>query len=321
MIKPEDVDFHTPPEPNFRWCETNPFLFNIPEHRISGVLYVVTRPVLGVCMSDITVQDRFSRTWEAQAYVDNQQHLPCPKSLVDYALPNGLQVRAVTPLKHYDVHYEGIDDTRIDLEFKALMDPFDMNDPEMDPMAARRLSHGWSSAFGGHFEITGRVTGELVLRGKSFKIDCIDTLDRSWGPRQERDNANVIWLHGSFGERLTVHALLAFDPARGGAFGALISGYVLEDGKVFGVTEASGHTERDGIYPISTVMTVTDARGKTFALTASAINCAPWAPYPSVLYTQALMRWNYDGKIGYGVQQEVISRAYLGRHRDALRLI
>jgi hypothetical protein len=321
MIKPEDVDFHTPPDRDFRWCETNPFLFNIPEHRISGVLYVVTRPVLGVCMSDVSVQDRFSKSWEAQLYVDNQQHLPCPKSLLDYSLPNGLAVRALDPLKKYTVHYEGIDDTRIDLEFTALMDPYDMNDPEMDPKAAGRIGQGWSNAFHGHFELTGKVTGEAVLRGKSYKIDCIDTVDRSWGPRLERDNSNVIWLHGSFGEGLTVHALFAFNPAQTAAFGPLISGYVLEDGRVYGVTDAVGHSERDGLYPLSTVMKVTDTRGKSFEMTAAAMNCAPWAPYPSVMYTQCLMRWNYQGRIGYGVQQDVISRAYLTRHRDALRLI
>ena len=320
MIKPEDAEFHTPPDQDFRWCETNPFLFNIPEQRISGVLYVVTRPVLGVCMSDVTIQDRFSRAWEAQAYVDNQQHLPCPKSLLDYALPNGLSVRAVEPLKHYVVHYEGIDDTRIDLEFRALMPPYDMNDPAQDPKAAGRIGQGWSHAFNGHFEITGQVVGEAVIRGQHHRIDCIDTLDRSWGPRLERNNSNVIWLHGSFGERLTVHALLGFDPAATDVFGPLISGYVLEDGRVYGLTDCIGRSERDGMYPMSTVLKATDIRGKSFEMTGAAMNAAPWAPYPSVMYTQCLMRWNHQGVIGYGVQQDVMSRAYLTRHRDALKL-
>ena len=319
MIKPEDAEFHAPPGEDFRWCETNPLLFNIPEERISGVLYVVTRPVLGVCMSDVTIQDRFSLSWEDALYVDNQQHLPCPASLLDYTLPNGLSVRAVDPLKRYEFCYEGIDDTLIELEFNALMDPYDMNDPTMDPLAGARVAHGWSKAFGGHFEITGRVTGTAVLRGRRLAVDCIDTLDRSWGPRQERDNANVVWLHGSFGEALTVHALLAFDPVRGNAFGPLISGYVLDDGQVYGLQTCTGRSEHQGLYPMSTWMRATDTRGKVFDLTAAAINCSPWAPYPSVVYTQALMRWNCKGRIGYGVQQDVLSRAYLTRHRDAIK--
>lgn len=318
MIKPDDVDFHRPPQADFRWCETNPFLFHIPEQAISGTIYVVTRPVLGVCMSDITIVDRIANAWEAQLYVDNQQHLPCPQSLRDYTLPNGLAVKVIEPLRHYRATYEGIDETRIDLEFRALMPPYDMNDPAMDPLAAQRVQQGWSEAFGGHFEITGHVTGELVVRGQRHRIDCIDTLDRSWGPRQERDNASVIWLNASFGEALTIHVLAAFDPARSAAFGALISGYVLEDGKVHGLTQLRGQSERHGMFPMSTLLEVTDQRGHKFELTGAAMNAAPWAPYPSVVYTQCLMRWNHAGKIGYGAQQDVLSRAYLTRHRERM---
>jgi hypothetical protein len=319
MIKPDDVDFHPTANADFRWCETNPFLFNIPEERISGSIYVVTRPRLGVCMSDITVVDRIAPAWEQQLYVDNQQHLPCPESLRDYALPNGLRVTVLKPLEHYRATYEGIDDTRIALEFRALMAPYDMNDPAMDPLAGKRLANGWSEAFGGHFEITGRVTGELVVRGRRYAIDCVDTLDRSWGPRQERDNASVIWLHGSFGERLTVHVLAAFDPARSADFGSLISGYVLDDGAVHGLTQLEGRSERQGLFPMSSLVRVTDRRGKVFEMTGAAMNATPWAPCPAVVYTQCLMRWNLSGTVGYGVQQDVLSRAYLTRHRERMQ--
>jgi hypothetical protein len=320
MIKAHDIDFHRAAAgDDFRWCETNPFLFNIPEARISGSLYTVTRPVLGVCMSDVTVCDRIAVSWEEQCYIDNQQHLPCPQTLADYSLPNGLHVIAHQPLVRYSATYAGIDDTRIALEFRALMPPYDMNDPDMDPLAGQRLERGWSEAFGGHFEITGRVTGELVLRGRRYPIDCIDTLDRSWGPRQERDNASVVWLHGSFGERLTVHVLAAFDPVRSAELGPLISGYVLEDGAVYGLTAVQGRSERQGLCPMSTLVRATDRRGKVFEMTGAAINAAPWAPYPSVVYAQCLMRWNCGGEIGYGVQQDVMSRAYLTRHRDRMR--
>lgn len=318
MITTADANFHQPPDDNFRWCETNPFLFNIPDAAISGLIYVVTRPLLGVCMSDITIQDRISTHWDGAFYLDNQQHLPCPQSLLDYELPNGVSVRAIEPLQRYAVRYEGIDDTRLEFEFNAIMPPYDMNDPDMDPLAAKRHDAGWSSAFGGHFEQTGRITGEAVLRGQHYKLDCIDTLDRSWGPRAERDNAAVTWLHGSFGERLTVHALCAIDPANTSTIGTLISGYVLEDGEVYGLTAFEGRTERLGLLPMSTLLRATDRRGKTFELTGAAINGSPWAPYPSLVYAQSLMRWNCAGEIGYGVQQDVASRTYLTRNRDAM---
>ena len=321
MIHPEDAEFRPRPAGEWRWCETNMFPFCIPEARISATIYLVSRPELGVCMSDITIQDRITEAWEDQLYVDNQQHLPCPTSLLDYSLPNGLSVKALEPLKRYSVQYTGIDDTDFDLEFNSLMPPFDMNDPAMDPCAAARQGAGWDKAFAGHYEITGRITGRARIRGKTYDVDCIDTLDRSWGPRGERDNSNAIWFHGSFGEALTVHALVGVDPARTAEFGKLISGYVLENGTVHGLVSVSGRSERRGAYPMSSEIEVVDVRGKRFRFTGATINAGPWGPYPSVLYLQCFMRWNMDGLIGYGVQQDVLSRAYMSRNRDALAIL
>jgi hypothetical protein len=60
-------------------------------------------------------------------------------------------------------------------------------------------------------------------------------------------------------------------------------------------------------------------RGKTFRLTYSTMNSCYWAPYPSNTYLQAFLRVNCNGQVGYGTQQIGLSRAYLTRHRDALR--
>ena len=322
MIAPEHAEFQFGPDSPFDWCETNFFPFAVPEANISGSIYLLSRPNLGVTMVDVLVQDRISPAWESQAYVDNQQHLPCPASLLHYALPNGLVVEAVDPLKHYHITYAGIDDTLFELDFLALMPPFDMNDPAMDPMAAGRLGAGWGgAAFAGHYEITGRITGHLRLRGCEYAVDCVDTLDRSWGPRKERDNSNATWIHGSFGERLTVHAFLGLDPAKQSGFGALISGYVLEDGVLSGLVSATGSVERRDLLPMANRLRVEDTRGGRFDLSSVAINGCRWAPFPSMIYAQSFMRWDCDGLIGYGVQQDVLSRSYLTRNRDAIGMI
>jgi hypothetical protein len=213
MIKPEDAEYHFKPDSHWQWVETIALPFHVPEASLNGIIYVVTRPMLGVCACDISLHDRLTDLWEEQLYIDNQQHLPCPKSLLNFTLPNGLTIEATDPSRRYRARYEGIDETHFDLEFVALHDPFDLNDPEMDPMAAKRQSGAWDSSWSGHYDVTYRVTGELVARGKRYKIDCVDTGDRSWGPRPERDNSSVIWWHASFGEALTVHL---FKGARSG---------------------------------------------------------------------------------------------------------
>jgi hypothetical protein len=232
-----------------------------------------------------------------------------------------LRVKAIEPTRSYHVVYEGIDETRFDLHYQAIHEPYDLNDPEMDPMAARRAGGAWDTSWSGHYETTYRITGELVARGQRYAIDCVDTGDRSWGPRVERDNSSVIWWHASFGEDLTVHLFTGHDIARTAAMGPHVSGYVLENGKTYGLTDSRGTQEYRRAVPMGGELEVTDVRGKRFAMSYSALNACYWAPYPSNTFLQTFMRVNCQGRIGYGVQQMGLSRAYLTRHRDAIRAL
>jgi len=319
MIKPEDCEFHWRPDSHWQWVETIALPFNIPDANINAVVYVVARPMLGVCMSDITVMDRISDLWEEQLYIDNQQHMPCPKSLMDFSLPNGLSVNAAEPLMLYRASYQGIDDTHFDLEYTALHAPYDINDPAMDPMAAKRGGPAWDSSWSGHYDVTYHIKGELVVRGRRFAVDCVDTGDRSWGPRPERDNSSVIWWHASFGRSLTIHLFTAHNIAKTAVMGPHISGYVLEDGKVYGLTDSRGTQEYRKAVPMGGELEVTDTRGKRFAMSYSTVNSCYWAPYPSNTYLQSSLRVTHDGRVGFGAQQLGLSRAYLTRHRDAIR--
>jgi hypothetical protein len=319
VIKPEDFDFHFTDESHWQWAETIALLFSVPEANINVNVYVVTRPKMGVCMADITMMDRISDLWEEQLYVDNQQHLPCPRSLSDFALPNGLSLKVIEPLKRIQVTYEGIDDTRFDLEYVALHDPYDINDPAMDPTAASRNGPAWDSSWSGHYECTYRVRGTLTVRGVTHAVDCVQTGDRSWGPRPERDNSSVIWWNASWGEDLSIHLFTGHDISTRTAMGPHISGYVLEGGKTYGITASDGDQEYRGAMPIGGWIKVTDVRGKVFRITYSTVNGCYWAAYPSNTYLHASMRVAYEGRIGRGLQQLGLSRAYLTRHRDAIR--
>lgn len=320
MISAKDVDFHAGPAGgDFRLAETSFFPFTIPEHGISGSLYFVFRPNLGVAMSDVTICDRISRRWEGQAYVDNQQHLPCPKLLSDFTLPNGASLKVLNAPRDYRLDYVGIDDTEIHFEFRGIMPPQDINDPAQDPLTRRaRAAQGadaaWDGAFAGHFEMTARTTGELILRGRRYRIDCLGTMDHSWGPRLERDNTNAAWFQGHFGDDLVVHALAALDPRKLDAIGPVWHGYVLKRGVVRGLVSGSGQAHRDGPFVDSVAVTLQDEDGETYTMNGAAVNWVPWAPYPSVTYHQGLMRWDMDGRVGDGPYQEVVSRAFAARH-------
>jgi hypothetical protein len=318
MIRPEDADFHFSRDSHWQWAETLALPFCIPEANINVIVYLVTRPMLGVCMADISMLDRISYLWEEQLYIDNQQHMPCPKSLCDIALPNGLSIKAVDPVKHYRVDYQGIDDTSFSLNYRALHAAYDINDPAMDPLAAARNGPAWDSSWSGHYEMTYRITGHLIVRGKRYAVDCVETGDRSWGPRPERENSSVIWWHASFGEALTCHMFVKHDIAQTAELGALISGYILEDGALHGLVAATGRQEYSKAMPMGVEVSVRDARGKTFDFHYSTTNGCYWAPYPSNTYLQSSMRVVHQGRVGNGVQQMGLSRAYLTRHRDSI---
>ena len=319
MIKPQDAEFHFKPDSHWQWVETVALSFHVPGTTVSGIVYVLTRPMLGVCMVDVTIHDRITDLWEEQIYIDNQQHLPCPKSLLDFSLPNGLSITATDPTKRYHARYEGIDDTHFDLDFQAIHEPYDLNDPAMDPLAAERHGPAWDTSWSGHYDVTYRIRGQLTVRGKRYDVDCVDTGDRSWGPRPERDNSSVIWWHASFGEQLTAHLFVAHDLAKTNDYGKLVSGYVLEDGKTYGIKEARGTQEYRKAVPMGGELEIVDVRGKRFQMTYSALNSCYWAPYPSNTYLQSFMRVSCAGQLGYGVQQIGLSRAYLTRNRDAIR--
>ena len=319
MIRPEDFDFHFTDDSPYNWAETLALPFVVPEANINAVVYLVTRPKLGVCMADITLMDRITDLWEEQLYVDNMQHLPCPETLTKFALPNGLSFEVVEPLKLYKMRYEGIDGTSFDLTYRALHAPYDINDPDMDPTAAGRNGPAWDSSWSGHYEQTYHITGELIACGVRHTVNCVETGDRSWGPRPERDNGAVIWWHASFGEALTIHLFTGHDLAKTNAMGPHISGYVLEDGQVYGITASSGTQEYRKAMPMGGVLSVTDVRGKSFDLSFSTVNGCYWAPCPSNTYLQASLRVTCGGLHGHGVQQLGLSRAYLGRNRDAIR--
>ncbi len=142
--------------------------------------------------------------------------------------------------------------------------------------------------------------------------------DRSWGARPERDNGTMIWWHASWGKDLAVHLFTRHDIATTDDFGPLVSGYVFENGELYGITGARGKQEYRKSAPMGGVLEVTDIRGKKFNFSYSTVNGCYWAPYPSNTYLQSSMRVNLDGRIGYGIQQLGLSRAYLGRNREAL---
>lgn len=321
MITSEDVEYHTPPGADYRWAETYIFPIAIPEERLLVMVYVAVRPTLGVMLNDIYVYGTLTDNRAELLYIDNQVHLPAPERLSDIDSPSGLRIKAVAPPRDYRIDYVGYDDTEIHVDWCGVMDPFDVHDPNHTPHASlgnheqKMASSGLGRAWNGHFDMTGRVTGTVRIRGAEFKVDSLERMDHSWGERGELSLPAMDSISAQFSEALAFHIIAHVDlEAENTRDQTLAHGYVLEDGQQYGLVDMDATTIRLGTSIVSMVLRVTDTRGKEFQLEATPQVGAPWPIYSTTCYT-ALMRWTCGATAGYGVVMEVLPLPELTRLR------
>ncbi len=306
MIQDVDAEFH-PAEDDPTWAETNYFGFFNAEHHLNVGVYALFRPNLGIVGSTVCINSgRCVTPWESD-FSDLRSSLPIPepRSLLDYRLLNSLHVRCTDPNQTWLIHYDDGEGTAIDVTWDALMPAFDIHDPGMDPMCAKATEatdagkFAWGTAYNGHFDQTGRVRGTVSVRGTSHAIDCVSTMDHSWGPRPERGKPNMSWLHAHFSEDLSMHAIFGFDPMRNGTELWLAHGYVLDRGTVHGLKAGTGTVERhQERYPESVELRVTDSSDRDFTLKGQALTTFPWQCWPNMVAFNSLAEWTIDGPDG-----------------------
>ncbi len=313
MIEDADADFHETDAADPTWAETNFFGFYNAEAKLNIGVYALFRPNLGIVGSTICMNSRRANTpWEAD-FCDMRASLPIPKpyNLRDYTLLNSLRVRCTKPNARWEISYDDGAGTTIDVTYEAIMPAFDIHDPHMDPMAAAAQAaaaqgnFAWGTAYNGHFDQTGRFSGSVSIRGTAYPIDCISTMDHSWGPRAERGSPNMSWLHAHFGEDLAAHVIFSFDPSNGGRVLGLAHGYVVDGGELLGLKAGSGYTTRVcDRYADETQLELTDSRDRVWRLRGRGLTTFPWFPWPNMVGFNVLATWECAGRTGYGEIQD-----------------
>jgi hypothetical protein len=319
MIQPEDAQFHPPTSGARMWAETNFFGFEIPEQRLHVGVYALFRPNLDVVNSAIFVNSRrVAASWEID-YWDHRAYLPMPqgRDLLDYRLDNGLAIKCSKPNEVWDIAFES-PECEIDVRYEALMPAFDMHDPSMNPRAKAPVSGDLSAstAYTGHFDMTGRVTGEMRIHGETHRVDWFSTMDHSWGVRQERQPGVMTWLQAHVSPELAFHVMCDFDPRRGPGESldlALTHGYVLDAGEVIGLAEGSGYTERQGLAAQRTTLDLVDARGRSWNLRGEGQTAFPCQYWPGSIAFMTLHRWSIGDHIGHGTLTDFYDLHHLPR--------
>lgn len=326
MIRPEDAQFHAPTSDDPLWAETNYFGLYAgqdTDRPMNIGVYGLFREPIGVVGSTVSVNSRrVTMPWAAD-YWDAWEHLvvPKPSNLLDYELANGLKVVCSEPNKVWDVSYS---DPAADLELRfrytALMEPYDINDPQQDPMAAvQDMSKTWGHAYAGHFDQTGNFEGEIRLRGVTTAIDCVSTMDHSWGVRAERQTSRLSWMHAHVSPDLAVHGLFDFSTENGPDGISPITmthGYVLDHGRVFGLKAGEGETRRSGLFPEHIQFSVTDSADRTWEAEGHALTTFPWQSQPGVVGHNSLLKWTFAGQPAYGECMDFVGMGELGAVYD-----
>lgn len=316
MITPDDADFHKPTSDDPTWAETNFFGFYVPEATLNVGVYALFRPNVGVVISTIAMNSRFvDAPWHAD-YWDAQHHLPIPepRNLRNYELNNGLRVVSPEPNRVWDVRYDNGEGVSLEFRYTALGDPYDIQDPEQDPItaAARKAEDGvfaWGEAYNGHFDQTGRFEGEINLRGRRYTVDCVSTMDHSWGPRAEYQSHTMSWLHAHFSENFAIHGIFDFTPDGGPDAPTdlvLQHGYVLDHGRVIGLAAGGGRTVRQGYFAKAIDLEVTDATGREWELHGIGRTAFPWQAGPGTVGFNVLAEWRCGDRHGWGEVQDFI---------------
>jgi hypothetical protein len=303
VITDEDARLHTPTTTDPLWAETNYFGLYVAEPAVNIGVYLLARANVGAASSTVSVNSgRVTMPWAAD-YWDAWQHLPMGPDfdLTDYSLANGLRVRCTDPNRVFDVDFDD-PEAQMSLHFRytAQMPGYDINDPDMDPLAARRdMDKTWGHAYAGHFDQSGHYEGELVLRGRRYDIDCVATMDHSWGIRAERQTSRMSWLHAHFSKDLAVHAIFDFDTTAGPDAPSplrLTHGYVMDHGQAVGLASGGGVSDRKGFYPEHVSLQLTDAKGRAWELDGRALTTFPWQAWPGTVGHNSLIRWSIRGE-------------------------
>lgn len=318
MIVPADAEFHASDPSIVNWTETIGFWFAIPEESIYGNIYVLARPNVGATISSINVVQGINRHPFTVDLTDPQMHAPCPESMMKFELTSGLTVDVENPPTGYRFAYENIAGScSFDMTLGGAMPAWDPNDPDENPLLAAADSNsdlGLGDAWaGGHLDFLGRVRGELTLRGKTYSIDAMGGMDRSWGRRTELGQAAISYIHIPFDENFGVHLVTGIELVGGEVvYGPLRFGYVHENGEVFGIVDATLGGRQNALVPFSNEITVTDSRGRTFHFEGTAVASAPWYTFsPSYVTFQALVKYEHEGRHGYGLMADTYGIEFL----------
>jgi hypothetical protein len=291
-LHPDDSMFH--PAGDDPWAyESWWFSFFVPERRLMVYVYPWFRPNLGIAGGGVLAwDDRASEPWSI-VHCDYHWHLPCPDAgqMIDGStlrLPQGVDITVRETLMKFDVRYRH---PRLSLDVH-----FDAVHPAN--IATRPI--GNTQLLGGRIDQCGRITGELVVAGEKFAIDCLSIRDRSWGARRDDNrDMNIGYFHATAS---ATDAFLAVSNHASALEGAsrdtdapVVMGYLIREGHSEPLTQGTVTYERDSRgWPLTAKIRAIDAAGRELDASGKALSHYASLAFPGLFNLSALASWRFD---------------------------
>ncbi len=296
MILEADADFHAPAPDEPEWAEVFSATFSNPDRGLNTRVYLLFRPQFGVVQTSVAIIGRDAlQGWQAD-YADYRPHVPCPPSLRNFELANGLSLETLSPHSSWRLRFDDGERVAFDVRFDALMAPYSPYDPRDNPRG------GPAPPLVGHFEQSGRFTGSMRLRDGPIAVDSISMMNHGWGPRWDRGyhgptgSRGMTWLHAHFPDGYAVYGLWTFDLAAPHAL-SLVYGYVQSAGRVSGLAKGHATAEHDDErYPVAIELTVEDRSGTSHSLRSRPVHRSIWSSWPNMVTFCVFASWTAEGR-------------------------
>ncbi|WP_296675605.1 hypothetical protein [Novosphingobium sp.] len=340
-FKPEDDCYHQLSDDPYE-TETNWWSFNVPARKIGCWIHTPYYPNRQTCTWRIFAWDERGYDPARMAYYRKVEEaaMPADPDLREITFPGGgYSLKMLEPGMKYHLQYEDRDrDFALDFVHTGAHPPrrFEPGEPPFITTP--------------HYDQLGHIVGTMRLDGEDIAIDSWSVRDRTWGPRggpyaqsrkqsyasdldrvrhpggarwreieRERGRGRIQYI---FGHADGSSGFLGFVRSQDGdveGWSPMNGGYLLCDGTYGNLDSAKCRMRafRDPQTGWCSHMQVelVDTSGRTMTAEGTAVSRMSEAGYG----TNQLMRWDFDGKIGWGEDQDVWNPKHFERMLRALR--
>ncbi len=339
----EDDQYHNLSD-DLHETETNWWSLNVPERGMGAWIHAAYFPNRQSVRARVFVWDPRGAEPNRLAYYFNSGEVPMPPNpdLRDITFPNGgYSLKMLKPAMDYHVvHHDPEQDFEIEFEHRSVHPP-------------HRFTPGEAPAMHNpHFDQLGHIVGRMKLFGETIPIDCYSVRDRTWGPRgahhsisqkpeyvrrefrvaqpggpkwrqveRERGRGRIQYIFGHTGAETGFLSFVRPQDGDAAGWSPMNMGWLLKDGRFTRLDKSKSRMRnfRDPKTGWSAHMQVylEDREGRSMEAEGFAISHISENGSGS----NALMRWEYEGKIGWGEDQDGWRGDHFTKMLRALRAV